>query len=172
MLAYARQNFPDIEFIDGVSNDLPFEDNSFDLILSIEVMRYLHQTDIIKTYKEVHRILKKDGYFFVTHVNKLATDFYYLFYQLKGFIKKAKQSSYQNCYFTSSAKELKNLSNAGFSKAWGVGRMFGSIRIGYKFGKSVGTAWAKLLEKFSPKQKFSSGPLRSLAGHLFMMAQK
>jgi hypothetical protein len=50
--------------------------------------------------------------------------------------------------------------------------MFGSIRIGYKFGKSVGKAWAKLLEKISAKQRFSSGPLLNFAGHLFMIAQK
>src|SRR5215212_3458389 len=172
MLAFARQNFPDIEFTEGISSQLPFEDNSFHLVISIEVMRYLHPEDIAKTYREVHRVLKKDGYFFVTHVNKLATDFYYFFYHLKGVIKKAEKASYQNCYFTSASREVKTLTQAGFAKAWGIGRMFGSVRVGYKFGKSAGKLWAKLLEKFSSKQKFYSAPFRDLAGHLFMIAQK
>jgi ubiquinone/menaquinone biosynthesis C-methylase UbiE len=170
MLNYARKNFPDIEFIEGISSELPFQDNEFDLIFSIEVMRY--PEDIMKTYKEVQRVLKKDGYFFVTHVNTFSSDFYYFFYHLKGLVKKAGNKMYQNCYFTSAEKETKNLKDVGFSRAYGIGRMFGSIRIGYKFGKSVGKAWAKLLEKISAKQRFSSGPLLNFAGHLFMIAQK
>ena len=172
MLNYARKNFPEINFIEGISSELPFEENSFDLVFSIEVMRYLHPDDVMKTYKEVHRILKNEGYFFATHVNTFASDFYYIFYHLKGLIKKAGNKMYQNCYFTSAVKETKVLKSAGFTDAYAIGRMFGSIRIGYKFGKKVGKAWARLLEKISVKQRFTSGPLLNIAGHLFMIARK
>jgi ubiquinone/menaquinone biosynthesis C-methylase UbiE len=172
MLNYARKNFPEIQFVEGISSTLPFEDNSFDLIISIEVMRYLHPDDVLKTYKEALRVLKKDGYFFATHVNTFSSDFYYFFYHLKGLIKKAGNKMYHNCYFTTAEKEAQKLKNSGFSSAYGLGRMFGSIRIGYKFGKAAGKAWAKLLEKISEKQRFLSGPLRNFAGHLFLIAQK
>lgn len=172
MLQFARQNFPQIQFVEGVSNELPFPDASFDLVISIEVMRYLHPADIAKTYSEVNRVLKKDGYFFVSHVNRFSSDLYVFFYYLKGIGQKAKGKAYQNCYFTTASKEVRNLQKAGFSRAWGVGRMFGSVRIGYKFGKAIGKSWAKLLEKFSVKQKFTGAPLRDIAGHLFMIGQK
>lgn len=172
MLNYARQNFPDINFVEGISSALPFEDNSFDMVFSIEVMRYLHPEDVLKTYKEVYRVLSKDGYFFVTHVNKLSTDFYFIFYHLKGIIKKLRNQMYQNCYFTSTKKEERILKNVGFSKVSGIGRMFGSIRIGYKFGKKAGRIWSKFLEMFSKKQRFTSSPFKDVSGHLFMIAQK
>lgn len=172
MLNFARKNFPEIEFVEGISSELPFDANTFDLVISIEVVRYLHPDDIFKTYKEVNRVLVNDGYFFVTHVNKKSADGYLFFYHAKGVVKKLNNSMYQNCYFTSSQKEEAIMKQAGFSTAMGIGRMYGSIRIAYKFGKAFGKAWSKLLEKFSKDQRFENGSARDRAGHLFMIAQK
>jgi ubiquinone/menaquinone biosynthesis C-methylase UbiE len=172
MLSYARKNFPLIRFIEGVSSELPFEDNTFDFILSIEVMRYLHTADIAKTYSEVFRVLKKGGLFFSTHVNRWSTDFYFPFYYLKGFIKKLSSEMYQHCYFTTTSREIRNLKKTGFSEVWGVGKMFGSIRVAYKFGNFIGKSWARFLEIFSKEQRFETSFLRNFSGHLFIVARK
>jgi len=172
MLSYARQNFAQIEFIQGVSNELPFPDSTFDFILSIEVMRYLHPDDIIKTYQEVFRVLRKEGLFFSTHVNRWSTDLYLPFYFVKGFFKKLKGEMYQNCYFTTARTEKEKLKAVGFSAISAVGRMFGSIRIAYKFGNSVGKSWAVFLETFSKTQRFQSSFRKNFSGHLFIIARK
>lgn len=172
MLEFAKSNFPDISFVQGISSSLPFDNNTFDFILSIEVVRYLHPQDIEKTYKEIYRVLRPGGSMFITHVNKWSTDFYLYFYHLKGLIKKAKNEDYQYCYFTTGRKELANIKSLGFKKAEAVGRMFGSIRVGFKFGKTIGRLWAKLLEKISRNQRFKTRPLLDLSGHLFLIAEK
>ena len=53
MLEFAKNNFRDISFVEGISAQLPFEDNSFDYVVSIEVLRYLNKKDVEKSYKEI-----------------------------------------------------------------------------------------------------------------------
>ena len=40
MLKHAMKNFPDIEFKKAISSQVPYPDNSFDIIVSFEVLRY------------------------------------------------------------------------------------------------------------------------------------
>jgi ubiquinone/menaquinone biosynthesis C-methylase UbiE len=172
MLDFARKNFPDITFVEGISSALPFEENTFDLIISIEVLRYLHPKDVEDSYTEVYRTLKKDGIFFVTHVNRFATDGYFFFYHMQYYLNKLKGKQYHNCYFTTPGKEESLMKRAGFRDINTIGRMFGSIRIGYKLGKSIGRAWAKVVNKINSKEHFTSNPGKAVAGHLIITAKK
>jgi len=52
----------------GRAESIPYEDNSFDIVISINVLEHL--SDPEKIFKEVHRILKKDGVFIVKTPNK------------------------------------------------------------------------------------------------------
>src|SRR5688572_5916262 len=45
MLEIARNNFPDIEFVEGISSKLPFPDQHFDLVIAFEVFRYLDKKE-------------------------------------------------------------------------------------------------------------------------------
>ena len=56
MLEFAKNNFCDISFVEGISAKLPFEDNTFDYVVSIEVLRYLNPKDVEKSYKEILRV--------------------------------------------------------------------------------------------------------------------
>lgn len=58
-------NLP-ITFID--SDILPFEDNSFDVVMSFDVFEHISDTD--KHLNEVKRVLKKDGYYLLQTPNK------------------------------------------------------------------------------------------------------
>ncbi len=172
MLEFARNNFPDINFLEGVASSLPFPDNFFDFIISIEVLRYLDTADIKQAYAEMYRVLKPGGRILVTHVNLFASDFYFFFYHLKQQILKVRKQPLHACYFTTPSKENALAAAAGFSSVKSTGRMFASIRIGYKFGKMIGVRYARLLEMFSRKQKFTAGFSRLIAGHLVLTAEK
>lgn len=167
MLGFARENFPDIIFIEGVSVKLPFEDASFDYVVSIEVLRYLNQRDVEQTYAEIYRILKPGGFFHITHVNRYSTDLYYLYYNLLKITK----TKYHNCYFTTANNEKKLAMKCGFSRVEVVGRMFASIRIAFKFGKFIGRSYTKLLDLFNSKQSFK-GIYKDFTGHLIVRGYK
>lgn len=172
MLEFARNNFPNISFIEGVASSLPFPDNSFDLIISIEVLRYLDTADVKQAYAEMYRVLKPGGRILVTHVNLFAADGYYFFYHLKQLVLRLANQPLHACYFTTPEKETRLAKEAGFSSARAIGRMYASIRIGYKFGKLIGRMYARFLEVISKEQKFDKGLSRSIAGHLVLTGSK
>ena len=171
MLELANKNFKNLSFIEGISAKLPFEDNFFDYVVSIEVLRYLNPKDVEKTYEEIFRVLKPKGFFNVTHVNKYAFDIYFIFYHIKKIIVKAKRGRYHNCYFTDNNKEKKLIKNIGFKKVKSIGRMDATIRIAYKFGKNFGRFYSRVKEIFNKKQIYK-GFLKKNAGHLIIRAFK
>lgn len=57
----AKKTYPDVEFVVGDMNSLPFLDESFDFVYSSLAIHY-NETPL-ETYKEVYRVLKKDGLF-------------------------------------------------------------------------------------------------------------
>jgi ubiquinone/menaquinone biosynthesis C-methylase UbiE len=138
MLAFARANFPEIEFIEGYSNDLPFEADYFDCIVSIEVLRYLNDVEVRKTYSEIKRTLRPGGITVVTHVNTLSTEGYLVFYRLKRLLSQMAGRPIHNTYFTSASREERLLSELGFENIESIGRMSATVRVGYKLGKTVG----------------------------------
>ena len=171
MLEFAKNNFNDISFIEGISAKLPFENNYFDYVVSIEVLRYLNSKDVEKTYKEILRVLKPSGFFNVTHVNKYAIDFYYIFYHFKKVFIEFNGQKYHNCYFTDSKKERKLIEKIGFKEVKSIGRMDATIRIAYKFGSRIGRFYSLLKEILDRKQIYK-GILKNNSGHLIIRGFK
>jgi SAM-dependent methyltransferase len=69
---------PHVDVI-GDLHDLPFENNSFDVIAMLMVLEHLH--DPLIAIKECHRVLKKSGYLIVTtvqywHTHEYPNDYY------------------------------------------------------------------------------------------------
>jgi ubiquinone/menaquinone biosynthesis C-methylase UbiE len=173
MLKLARDNFKDITFADGISVKIPYPDNSFDYVVSIEVLRYLNPEDVAKTYNEVCRVLKPGGVFHVTHVNRYALDFYFFFYYIDRFFKRmGGQKFYHYGYFTTPGREERLAVKGGFSKSSSVGRLFAPVRIFYKFGNTIGRGLTKFIEIFGSKQHYPNNPLKSVAGHLIIRCYK
>lgn len=50
-----------IKVIKGIGEDLPLDDESFDMVLMVTTLCFLD--DVNKAFSEVYRILKKDGFF-------------------------------------------------------------------------------------------------------------
>jgi len=69
-----------------ITKQLPYEDNSFDVVLVIEVMEHIH--DHVTLFQECHRVLKKNGIMFFSTPNIISlksrmrflfTGFFYAF---------------------------------------------------------------------------------------------
>lgn len=57
----AKKTYPDVEFVVGDMNNLPFENDSFDFVYSSLAIHYTDTPE--NTYKEVYRVLKQNGLF-------------------------------------------------------------------------------------------------------------
>jgi len=68
MLKIAKKKFDKVEFIEGDIEHLPFEDESFDMVIATFVI--VHLKDLRKAFDEVYRVLKPGGSFIVTNVNQ------------------------------------------------------------------------------------------------------
>ena len=66
--AYAIEHAdPDVAGIVAVGNatDLPFEDNSFDLVISINTLHNLKREECVRAFAEVQRVTRKDAFVMV-----------------------------------------------------------------------------------------------------------
>ena len=63
MLKIAKKKFPKNEFFLAQSNQLPFENESFERCFTFHFIMHLNKENFEKTINEVHRILSKNGTF-------------------------------------------------------------------------------------------------------------
>jgi ubiquinone/menaquinone biosynthesis C-methylase UbiE len=158
--------------LDGVATMLPFPDNTFDLVICIEVLRYLHRTDNRQALREMHRVLKPDGMMFLTTVNKYALDGFYLHYGLRRlFHGKRVSAAVPHCEFTTPADIDKEIRAAGFSAAVHRGVLFGPMRMLYKLSTGLASKLVPALEPLD--DAICSKPvMRPFAGHLVTVAKR
>jgi len=67
-LATARKHIKHdtLEFLEGSALDLPFEDGSFDTVVSWEVIEHIPKNTEAQYFKEIRRVLKKNGNFYLS----------------------------------------------------------------------------------------------------------
>jgi ubiquinone/menaquinone biosynthesis C-methylase UbiE len=70
MIAMARERVPDVEFTIGKATELPYKNNSFDVVTASLIMDYVEDLD--KAFREVHRVLKRDGVFYYSDMDPVA----------------------------------------------------------------------------------------------------
>ncbi len=75
-LAKAKQTYPNLNLIQGDAQNLPFSDNSIDIIISIE--NFEHLPDVNQHIFEVKRVLKSNGVFLIKTPNKIWDTPYWL----------------------------------------------------------------------------------------------
>ncbi len=68
MIIAAGRKFPDVECVVGDSDNLPFADESFDLVLGL--FWIVHLGDLKASFDEVYRVLKKGGRFILSNINQ------------------------------------------------------------------------------------------------------
>jgi len=57
-----------IEVVEGIAEDLPFDDESFDFVLMVTTICFLD--DVEKAFKEAHRALKRGGSIIIGFIDK------------------------------------------------------------------------------------------------------
>ena len=68
MLDLAKNKYPGMNFLKGNSQNLPFNNNSFDAVLSVTMLEFVD--NIEKAVDEMYRVLKNSGYIIVGCLNK------------------------------------------------------------------------------------------------------
>lgn len=64
----ARERYPALDFREGVVEELPFDDEVFDVVVMLETLE--HVTDEVRAIEEVYRVLKPGGIFILSVPHK------------------------------------------------------------------------------------------------------
>jgi len=171
MLDVARQHVPEAEIKQGVATELPFKDAQFDLVIMVEVLRYLDRADTEKALKEARRVLKPGGQLFVTLVNRWALDGFYVLQRARSLVR-GKQFDAVNpyCLFHTPASARRDLKRAGFDETRTEGRLLAPLRIAYKLNERFGGWLAGKLERVDDRLN-RSRLAQPMAGHLIAIGR-
>jgi ubiquinone/menaquinone biosynthesis C-methylase UbiE len=112
MLEHARINNPESLILEADVEEIPLPDASFDIILSVEVLRHLPRS--AQTIAEMSRLLKPGGFALVTATPLLNMNGYALLNKLTHAVKIGNFARHKQS-FHSSARLRKEFSEAGFS---------------------------------------------------------
>lgn len=111
MIEHARANNPGIEIKSADVEALPFDDQSFDYIICIEVLRYL--PDNVRAIREMARVLKPGGVCLTTAAPLLNLNGYWLINRLANLIPVADLVRLKQ-FFTTSGRLRSAFTQAGF----------------------------------------------------------
>lgn len=173
MLAVARRDNPKLRVEQGVATELPFENASFDAVLAIEVLRYLHRADIQKALSEMLRVLRPGGLLFTTMVNRYALDGFYVLQRLRQ-RRKGVEFDRKNphCEFYTPGEAEAELRRAGAENVRTEARLFAPMRLAYKAGDSLGAKLAARIEKLDDRAHELLPWTKPFAGHLIAIGYK
>lgn len=144
MLRHAQTNNPGVDLRHCDVEFLPFADASFDVVVAIEVFRYL--PDLTRTVAEIHRVLKPGGVCLVTASPLLSLNGYPIVNRVAaaipmgGFVR-LKQ------FFTTSGAISGRFRRAGFSRTEVHGVYFGPVNWIERLAPSRITGFLKAWEK-------------------------
>jgi SAM-dependent methyltransferase/peptidoglycan/xylan/chitin deacetylase (PgdA/CDA1 family) len=148
MRAKAQERNPAVSVLDGVITNLPFEDESFDFVMAIEVLRYLHRSDIQQAYREMLRVLKPGGLLFFTVMNRFALHGFYIYDTLRRFLFFARHKETLHCEFSTPRQIRNDLAKLGVREVTCQGLIFAPIIIIYKIYPKLGARINRALEPF------------------------
>jgi SAM-dependent methyltransferase len=112
MLRQARLLNPEVEFRVGDVEKIPFADASFDLVMSIEVLRYLPHLG--PCLNEIHRVLKPGGTALVTAAPPLQANLYPPVNRLAAMARQGNLTHLKQ-FFHSPARLVREFRAAGFN---------------------------------------------------------
>jgi ubiquinone/menaquinone biosynthesis C-methylase UbiE len=168
----ATERNPGSTILDATATELPFPDGTFDLVICIEVLRYLHGADNREALREMYRVLKPGGTMFLTMVNRYALDGFYLHYHARRLFRGQRASGdAPHCEFTTPAEVDQAVRAAGFSTATHRGVLLGPMRMLYKLSTRIACRVAPVLEPLDDAI-CSIGITRAFAGHLVTVATR
>lgn len=170
MREIARRNVPEASISDGVATQLPYPDKSFEAVIQIEVLRYLHRDEIRQALSECRRVLKPSGQVLVSLVNRWALDGFFPRQRLRQWSKGSAFSTRNpHCEFFSPSEAVQEFSAAGFVDIKVHGRMFAPLRPLWRVAPGVARKLAQSAENLDDafhRSKWTT----PFAGHLIVTA--
>jgi len=170
MRAVAISKNPGATIVSGVATELPFPDESFDLVICIEVLRYLDRSDIRQALRQIYRVLRPGGTMFLTMVNRYALDGFFLHYSVQRMFK-PRGVERPHCEFMTPAELDGEIRAAGFSAATYRGVLFGPMRALFKVSTRLAQRVAPILEPIDDAICIMSWTT-PFAGHLVSVARR
>lgn len=173
MIEVARRENPTLRVEQGVATLLPFEDASMDAVTSIEVFRYLHAEDIERSLSEIARVLRPGGFAFVTLVNRLALDGFYIRQRLRQ-RRKGVDFDRKNphCEFYTPHEAEMQMRRAGFVNVRTEGRLLAPMRIAYKAHAGLASRLAERIEGLDDAIHSRFRWTKAFAGHLIAIGER
>lgn len=147
MLEIAKNNAPEARVVSSVATEIPFGPSQFDIVIAIEVLRYLHNEDIHKALAEARRVLRPSGSIFVTLVNRWSLDGFYIRQRLRQRKKRmAFDIENPHCQFFTPGEARRALEQAGFTDVSIQGRLFAPFRPLWKLHPALARKLASRFE--------------------------
>ena len=124
MLRHARENNPQAEIVRAEVDRLPFDDVTFDYVISIEVLRHLR--DPVPAIREFARVLKPGGTALATAAPILNLNLYWLVNLLSARVRIGNLRRLRQ-FFTTSGRLRRQFGDAGFGTVDVHGLTFGPM---------------------------------------------
>lgn len=162
---------PEVDIRDGSITALPYDDGSFDMILALEVLRYLSSEDNEAAWQEMLRVLRPGGRIIVTMVNRWAIDGYWLYERLQA--RRALSGSIParaHCEFVTPRQVRRDLIRFGANSVTIHGRLLLPLRWIYKVSELLGRIVARTLNPVDDLLCRIPGTA-GLAGHLVVVVR-
>lgn len=168
MRVRATEMNPGAEIIDGDIEQLPFKDGAFDLVIAIEVIRYLE--DPARALAECARVLRPGGLAIVTAAPLCSLNGYALFNQLSARVRVPGFNKVKHSFLTEhGARRLS--SQAGFASVDVHGAFIGPWHALQRFAPRVSSRIMRALEPLD--DRISDKPvLRDLSNHLILVCHR
>lgn len=168
MLERARTNNPDVELKLSDVERLPFESERFDIVICIEVLRYLPNIDA--TVREMARVLKPGGMALVTAAPIFNLNGYFVINRMAtalpmGNLVRLKQ------FFTTSGRLRRSFEGAGFARPTIHGVYVGPLNWVERLSQSSLPGFLRKWEKIDTKLADKPG-LREFANMFLVVARK
>ena len=139
MREVAQRSNPGVSILQGTVLDIPLPDQSFDVVVAIEVLRYLDPADWNRAFSEILRVLRPGGRLLVTMRNRYALDGFFFYDRLRKFVLGALGREPRVYHeFTTPVQVQRKLSAAGAQNVTCFGNLFAPLILAYK----ISPAWA------------------------------
>lgn len=170
MRTIAEKTCPKAHVLAASVFEMPFDEAMFDLVVCVEVLRYLTKEDVLRAYRKIRRVLKPGGTLFATFVNRYSMDGFWLYDRAAALVSPLVGKKRTHCTFTTPRRTRKEILAAGFARVRMLGRLFGAFRVPYHIYGRLGAALARHLEPIDDAicRAAWSTPL---SGHLIAVAR-
>jgi len=168
MLQLSKRTYPDLMVQLADARRLPFLDDSFDAVVSVETLRYF--SDGKPLLKEIFRVMKSGGSVFITTAPLLSANSYGIFNTLCRIFKlKSLVSCFQS--FETVGSLRRRLEEAGFEEITIKGYFFGPYFLIDKICPKASSFLMRKIESFDDRMA-NCNLIRNFSNHLVAIARK